>query len=156
MTSIVTTTTTQRELNEIMNLINSGLQDGGNLKSGNFWANTDLSASYSAVPDDTETHFQLSRAAENGVIDRIQSYHRPLAFTIRAKKNSGGLFKPMNPKTAAKIRCWNLGQIRFLANEGTTTKISNRNEVEFWMGGGSERIPSSERETIIENIESKI
>lgn len=139
-----------------MNLIKSSLQDSGNLKSGNFWDNTDLSASYNAVPNDTETHFQLSRADENGVINRIQSHHRPLAFTIRAKKNSGGLFKPMNPGTAAKIRCWNLGQLRFLANEGDATKVSNRNEVEFWMGGGSERIPSSERETIIDNIESKI
>lgn len=156
MGSIVTTTKTQRELNEIMNLIRSALQDSGNFKSANFWDNTDLSPTYSAVPDATETQFQLSRAQENGVLDRIHSYHRPLAFTVRTKKNSGGLFKPMNPKTASKIRCWNLGQIQFLSNKGDTAKISNHNKMELWMGGGSEQISSGERETIIENVKSKI
>lgn len=152
MSSIVATTKTQRDLNEIMNFLNANLQNTDASGSGNFWNNSDLTPTYNAVPTDTETHFQLSRAKENGVINRLHSHHR-LAFTLRLKESTGGLLFDMTT-TAGKVRCWNLGQIRFLSNKKDTTKVSNHNEVEFWVGG--EQVNKSDTEKIIKAIKNNV
>lgn len=94
-----------------------------NYQGCHFWDNKDVSPENSNIPSETKTKFHLKQAKDNETLEKVESYHEPLAFTSNSDK--------------IKLRCWDIGKISFLSRDGSSVEARDHNEFEVWIQANS-------------------
>jgi hypothetical protein len=117
-----------------------------------YWSNSDLTPDYSSVPDSTKAKFYLKQGKENGTLDKVHSYHDPLAFTVNAASYKNGIIK--SKKWYCKFRVWDLTRLSFLTREGSSKQTQNYTEYGVWTEDGKSSKTSGFQKKVMDKVES--
>lgn len=117
-----------------------------------YWSNSDLYPGYSSVPDGVKAKFYLNQAKDNGNLDRVKSYHDPLAFTVNAAVYKNGIVSSKAWK--CKFRVWDLTRLSFLTREGSSKQKQNYNEFEVWTQDNQSSKTQSFQKKVLDKIEN--